>query len=187
MIGYLHGRVLDIRMGALIVDVGGIGYSVHTTADFLSKIAKGEEVGLSIHTAVREDDISLYGFSDKIELDMFESLLRVSGIGPKSALAILSVAGVNNLEEAIASGDTSLITKVSGVGRKTADKIVLELGGQLHKGTQSKMTREDLDVFEALQALGYRERDIQEAMKNMPKGAAGANDKIREALKMLGK
>jgi Holliday junction DNA helicase RuvA len=138
--------------------------------------------------AVRETDISLYGFETQEELSMFESLMTVSGIGPKSALGILGVAGLSTLEEAILTGNTAALTKIAGVGKKTADKIVLELTGKI-ASTQgmSKGMKEDLDVFEALKTLGYRENQIKETIAEIPKEVTGANEKIKYALKILGK
>ena len=119
---------------------------------------------------------------------IFELLITVSGVGPKSGLAIISVAGVNSIEEAVATGDTSSLTKISGIGRKTAEKIVIELNGKLVTTKKGDMrTNEDVDVFEALKSLGYKERDIQEVMKKLPKDLKGANEKIKHILKNLGK
>ena len=119
---------------------------------------------------------------------MFEMLLSVSGVGPKSALTILSVAGVLAIEEAVSSGDSLSLIKISGIGKKTAEKIVIELGGKINTiRKSSKTSEEDIDVFEALQSLGYRDRDIQETMKNIPKDAKGANEKIKIALRFLGR
>jgi len=187
MLGYIKGKVLDIRASKVVVEASGLGYLVHGTPSYLSRLRPDKEVAFWLHTAVRENDISLYGFESQDELRMFEMLLGVSGIGPKSALAVLGVAGLAALEEAISSGETASLTKIAGIGKKTADKIVLELGGKLNKRTDSKTAREDSDVFDALKSLGYRDRDVSEIMKDMPKDIAGANEKIKWALKSLGK
>ncbi len=187
MIGFIKGKVRDTSLSRVVVETGGVGYVLHGTPTNLGKIRTGEEVEFWVHTAVRENDISLYGFVSGDELRMFEMLLTVSGIGPKSALAVLGVAGLSNLEEAISTGDAGSLTKIAGVGKKTADKIVLELGGKLVSPTHSKTAEEDSDVFDALKSLGYRDRDISQTMKEMPKDLVGANDKIKWALKMMGK
>ncbi len=186
MIGYLKGTIVDLGAGRTLINVGGVGYRLFCTPEGLAQAKIGSEVEFWVHTAVRENDISLYGFVSQEELQMFEMLISVSGIGPKSALTIIGVAGIKALEEAITSGETTALTKIAGVGKKTADKIVLELGGKL-VGTNSKLAREDSDVYDALKSLGYRERDLSEVMKEMPKELSGANEKIKWALKSLGK
>jgi holliday junction DNA helicase RuvA len=188
MFGHITGKIFDLKGTKTIVKTGGIGFVIHSTPSYLGKLKVGTEANFWTHTAVRENDISLYGFEKEEELKVFEFLITVSGVGPKSGLAILSVAGVKSIEEAVVTGDTSSLTKISGIGRKTAEKIVLELNGKLittRKGGGG--TNEDIDVFEALKSLGYRERDIQETIKNLPKDLAGTNEKIKYALKNLGK
>ncbi|MFH0804494.1 MAG: Holliday junction branch migration protein RuvA [Candidatus Zambryskibacteria bacterium] len=188
MFGHITGKIFDLKGTKTIVNAHGIGFVIHSTPSYLSKLKTGQEASFWTHTAVRENSMDLYGFETEEELRVFELLITVSGVGPKSGLAILSVAGVKSIEEAVATGDTSSLTKISGIGRKTAEKIVLELNGKLitaRKG-ESK-TGEDIDVFEALKSLGYRERDIQETIKSLPKDLSGANEKIKYALKNLGK
>jgi holliday junction DNA helicase RuvA len=188
MFGHITGKIFDLKGTKTIVDAHGIGFSIHSTPSYLSKLRTGQEAGFWTHTAVRENSIELYGFETEEELRVFELLITVSGVGPKSGLAIISVAGVKSIEEAVATNDTSSLTKISGIGRKTAEKIVLELNGKLMtSGKRDTKTNEDIDVFEALKSLGYRERDIQETIKNLPKDLAGASEKIKYALKNLGK
>src|SRR3989344_7848439 len=170
MFGHITGKIFNLKGTKAIVKTGGIGFAIHSTPSYLAKLKIGTEANFWTHTAVRENSIDLYGFETEEELRIFEFLITVSGVGPKSGLAILSVAGVKSIEEAVATKDTSSLTKISGIGRKTAEKIVLELDGKLvtsQKG-QNK-TSEDVDVFEALKSLGYRERDIQEVKKNYSK------------------
>jgi holliday junction DNA helicase RuvA len=188
MFGHITGKIFDLKATRAIVDAHGIGFIAHSTPSYLAKLKIGQEASFWTHTAVRETSMDLYGFETEEELRIFELLITVSGVGPKSGLAILSVAGVKSIEEAVGSGDTSSLTKISGIGRKTAEKIVLELNGKLvmtRKGEGG--TNEDIDVFEALKSLGYRERDIQEIIKSLPKDLVGANEKIKHALKNLGK
>ena len=188
MIGYIKGKIIEILPSKAIIDTGGVGYLISSTPDNLSKMRVGMEVSFWVYTAVRENSIDLYGFNLRGDLDMFEMLLSVSGVGPKSALTILSVAGVLAIEEAVSSGDSLSLIKISGIGKKTAEKIVIELGGKINTiRKSSKTSEEDIDVFEALQSLGYRDRDIQETMKNIPKDAKGANEKIKIALRFLGR
>lgn len=188
MFGHITGKIFDLKGTKAIIKAGGIGFVAHSTPAYLSKLKTGQEASFWTHTAVRENDISLYGFETEEELRVFELLITVSGVGPKSGLAILSVAGVKAIEEAVATKDTSSLTKISGIGRKTAEKIVLELDGKLITSRKGEnRTGEDVDVFEALKSLGYREKDIQETMKKLPKDLAGANEKIKHILKNLGK
>jgi len=188
MFGHITGKIFDLKGTKAVVKAGGIGFIIHSTPSYLAKLKTGMEASFWTHTAVRENSLDLYGFETEEELRVFELLITVSGVGPKSGLAILSVAGVRSIEDAVGSGDTSSLTKISGIGRKTAEKIVLELNGKLittRKG-ESKSS-EDVDVFDALKSLGYREKDIQEIIKNMPKDLTGTNEKIKHALKNVGK
>jgi Holliday junction DNA helicase RuvA len=188
MFGHITGKIFDIKPTKIIVKVGDLGFIVHSTLSYIEKLRTGRETNFWTHTAVRENAIDIYGFETEEELRVFELLITVSGVGPKSALAILGVAGVKSIENAVHNKDTSFLTKVSGVGKKTAEKIVLELNGKLTASTEAiGVSNEDVDVFEALKSLGYREKDAQEIIKNMPKGITGANDKIKYALKSLGK
>lgn len=188
MFGHITGKIFDLKGGRAIIKTGGIGFVAHSTPSYLGKLRTGMEASFWTHTAVRENDISLYGFETEEELRIFELLITVSGVGPKSALTILSVAGVKSIEEAVGSGDTSALTKISGIGRKTAEKIVLELNGKIISTRKGESrTSEDIDVFEALKSLGYRERDIQETIKSLPKELSGANEKIKYVLKNVGK
>ncbi|KKQ78034.1 MAG: Holliday junction DNA helicase RuvA [Candidatus Zambryskibacteria bacterium RIFCSPLOWO2_01_FULL_39_39] len=188
MFGHLTGKIFDLKGTKAIVKVGGIGFVIHSTPSYLTKLKTNVDANFWVHTAVRENSIDLYGFETEEELHIFELLISVSGVGPKSGLAILGIAGVKSITYAVGTGDTSSLTKISGIGRKTAEKIVLELNGKLvttRKG--ENRTSEDVDVFEALKSLGYRDRDIQETIRNLPKNLVGVNDKIKYALKNLGK
>lgn len=188
MFGHITGKIFDLKPSRVILKSGGIGFVINSTLSYIERLKTGQEASFWTHTAVRETSIDLYGFETENELHVFELLLSVSGVGPKSALAILGVAGVSSIEEAVHTGDTTSLTKISGIGRKTAEKIVLELNGKLISRVEGKnKSNEDIDVFEALRSLGYRERDIQETIKNLPKDLIGANEKIKYALKNLGK
>jgi len=188
MFGHITGKVFDLKGTKAIVDAHGIGFTVHCTPAYAEKLKIGREASFWTHTAVRETSIDLYGFETEEDLRVFELLITVSGVGPKSGLAILSVAGVKSIEQAVGSGDTSSLTKISGIGRKTAEKIVLELNGKLMATRKGETgNNEDIDVFEALKSLGYRERDIQEIIKKLPKDLNGVGEKVKHALKNLGK
>ena len=190
MIAHLNGTIIHTTDKFVIIDVAGVGYKVFTTADALKSVSLGETASLFIYTAVRENSIDLYGFIDVNEMSFFELLLDVSGIGPKSALGILGVASIDTLKKAIATGDMSYLNKVSGIGKKTAEKIIVELRDKLHahKGEDgaSSALRGESDIVEALKSLGYSQNEARDALKNVPAEVEGTNARIKEALKILG-
>ena len=187
MISSLEGTIKHRGLNAIVVDVGGIGYKVAVTTETALEAISGSPVFLWTHLVVRETALELYGFLDKETLDVFELLITISGIGPKSALSILNVASPAMLRQAVASEDTTYLTRVSGIGKKNAEKIVLELKDKL------KTTREDRgvdmrsegDALEALVSLGYSERDAREALKKVSKEIEGASERVKSALKIL--
>lgn len=190
MIAHLSGTVLFTSDRFSIIDCSGVGYKVRTTLDTLRTLrgAENEKVSLWIHTAVREDALDLYGFQNEAELEFFELLIGVSGIGPKSALGILNIAPVDHLREAIAQGDASALTKVSGIGSKSAQKIILELRdklGSVETKAGGSILGAERDVLEGLIALGYTERDAREALKTVSPEIKGVSARIKEALKKL--
>ncbi|MCK9345137.1 MAG: Holliday junction branch migration protein RuvA [Candidatus Pacebacteria bacterium] len=192
MIAHLSGTILFAGDKYIIIETAGVGYKVRTTVDTLITLKKNadKKASLWIYTVVREDALDLYGFEHQSELDFFELLISVSGIGPKSALGILNVAPVEHLKEAIAMGDTGALTKVSGIGSKSAQKIILELREKL--GGDESITGETMlsgerDAIEGLVALGYAERAAREALKQVPADIKGTSARIKEALKQLGK
>ncbi|OGI64168.1 Holliday junction DNA helicase RuvA [Candidatus Nomurabacteria bacterium RIFCSPLOWO2_01_FULL_41_21] len=191
MIGSIKGKVIKKTEKFVIVETGlpaqagGVGYKISVPPDSLSKIKEGGETMLFIHTHVREDILDLYGFLDYEELEFFELLIGVSGIGPKGALVILSVATIETLKKAISSGDLAYLTKISGIGRKTAEKILLELRDKVGEETQGSLQGE-LDALEALKSLGYSQNEARDALKKIP-ADTDTNTKVREALKILGK
>ena len=192
MISHLSGTLMHTSERYIIVDVGGIGYKVRVTLDTLQKLRgiTDKKVSLWTHLIVREDVLDLYGFQNEHEMDFFEMLISVSGIGPKSALGILNVATIEHLKEAISNGDTGTLTKVSGIGSKGAQKIILELRDKLGgygEVTPKGALRDEHDAIEALCALGYSEREAREALKGISPETKGTNARIKEALKHLGK
>lgn len=192
MIAHLSGSILFAGDKYVVIDVAGVGYKVRVSVDTLQALRKSpdKKATLWIYTVVREDTLDLYGFEHQNELDFFEMLISVSGIGPKSALGILNVAPVDHLKEAIAMGDTGALTKVSGIGSKSAQKIILELREKL--GGDESITGETIlggerDAIEGLMALGYAERVAREALKKVSPDTKGTGARIKEALKNLGK
>ena len=190
MIACLSGTVRHKGLNALVVDVSGVGYKVLVTTETALEVAPSSPIFLWTHLVVRETSLELFGFLDKETLDTFELLITISGIGPKSALSILNVATPSMLRQAVASGDTTYLTRVSGIGKKNAEKIVLELKDKLKitkedASTSSAQVRAEGDALEALVSLGYNERDAREALKRVPKETKGAGERVKAALKVL--
>jgi Holliday junction DNA helicase RuvA len=186
MIGSILGKIQYKGLGFLIIQAGGIGYKVSVTPPLHFESQVGADLSLVIHTHVREDQISLYGFQTLSELEFFEQLLTVSGIGPKSALGIMSVSSLEMIKSAIASGDAGLFKKVSGIGTKTAERVIVELREKLKsQGATTPMAQEHTDALEALVALGYKEQEAREALKGVSSDVNKLQDKIKVALKTL--
>jgi len=185
MIGSVKGKITFKTDKFLIVETTGVGYKVNVSPDTLFKLPSNEEeVLLWIHTHAREDSLELYGFINREDLGFFEMLLGISGIGPRSALSVLGVATVDVLKRAISTGDTAYLTKVSGIGRKTAEKIILELRDKVGEETGGSL-QADIDALEALKSLGYSQNEAREALKKVSP-ESNTNTKVREALKILG-
>jgi len=175
----------------VVVDANGIGYRVFVSLETLRKIPqKGGEVTFWTHLHVRENLMDLYGFLNYAELEFFEKLIQVPGIGPKSGLAVLSVAPLDVLRRAIASGETSYLTKVSGIGQRMAEKIIVELKDKLAAigvDREGVVFKDEEEALEALRALGYSLKESRDALKNLPEGTKGMENMIKEALKGVGK
>lgn len=188
MIAQLRGKISFLGDKFTIVDVSGVGYKVYISSDTARNISGKNETLLWTHLVVRETVLDLYGFLEKAELEFFNMLLDVPGIGPKSALGIMSVASVDTIKQAISAGDPSYLTKVSGIGTKNAQKIVIELQNKLGKiDNMPKSLMEEAEAIEALKALGYSPQDSREALKKIEnKETSNTSDMVREALKILG-
>ena len=185
MIGFLQGKVHSTDNSSLILDVNGIGYKVFAPLPILISAPKEAPLSLFIHTHVREDHIILYGFKDESDLFLFEKLTSVSGIGPKSALAMLSVHSPSSLADAIERSDAEALSHTPGVGKKTAEKIILELKGKLSHLIGKEMNDTTLEVRLALEALGYSAKEIHEALKDMNTEGKTTSTIIKEALHQL--
>jgi Holliday junction DNA helicase RuvA len=185
MIGSIRGVVIKKGDRFVLVETAGVGYKIWTSQDNLLKAENGQEVLFFTHTHVREDALDLYGFLNNEELDFFELLINISGIGPKGALTILSVANIETLQKAISTGDVPYLTKISGIGKKTAEKMVIELRDKIGAVDKNETLRDELDALLALQALGYSQNEARDALKNLTAGL-DTNQKIKEALKVLG-
>lgn len=192
MIAHLTGKIIYREEKTIILAVAGVGYKLFLSAESRRELPKSDQATVSLwsYLAVRENALDLYGFTTKREQEFFELLLTVSGIGPKSALGILSLAPPEVLSKAIAANDSSYLTKVSGIGRKSAEKIVIELKDKLlHLGGSNAAvtsTGAEAEAIEALQALGYSLREAREALKNLPSDL-DTGEKVKLALRHLGK
>lgn len=191
MIIQLEGIIKFKTDKFVVVGVNGVGYRVFVPLETLRTMPKKEsKISLWTHFHVRENAQDLYGFLEYAELEFFEKLIQVSGIGPKSAMAVLAVAPIDALKKAIISGETSYLTKVSGVGQRLADKIILELKnklGGLSDAHQDGIFREKEDALEALHALGYSMRESRDALRRLPEDIKGTGNIIKEALKSFNK
>ena len=189
MISQLTGIIKFKTDKFILVDVGGVGYRVFVSFETQKKLPrKGEKVEIWTHLHVRENIMALYGFLNYAELEFFGSLIQISGIGPKSALAVLAVAPLDVLKKAVSSGDVSYLTKVSGVGKKLAEKIVLELRDKVGlKGAETKAggLKEEEEAIEALQALGYSLKQSREALRDLPRDIEGTENIIKKALRQM--
>ncbi len=194
MIRRLEGQLVDMYEDNLVISCGGVGYKVWATSGDLktlkgaSKNANSPIIVWTYH-AIRETSQDLYGFADKKDLEFFELLITVSGIGPKTAIGLLATATAPTLRKGIVSGDPSYLSKISGIGKKTAEKIVFELSGKIPalEGEEfSKVSQDDHDTIEALTALGYDEKDVRKVMKDMPAGLP-QKEQIKKALSHLSK
>lgn len=190
MIAELVGQVTRLSPTHLVINVGGVGYKVAVTPSTVEKATHSRDrLHLLIHTVVREDALDLYGFSGDEELELFELLISVSGIGPKTALGVVGGAAVEVIRDGIAEGDPSYLTKVGGIGKKLAERIVLELKGKigdLGRGASAGGKGGAGDAVDALVSLGFSEADARAAVARQDR-ALPADQIVRLALKELGR
>lgn len=189
MISYLSGNVIIRDDPLLIIDVNGVGYKVFATPDVFSAITADNSLKIFIYTHVREDILDLYGFSKYADLKLFESLINVSGVGPKTAIGIFSIGSAEQIRGAIFAGDVSFFTGVPRLGSKNAQKIIIELknkvGGEgldLSEGSNNNRG----EVTAALKAFGFSSAEINEALRSID-GTKSVEQQIKEALKSLGR
>ena len=188
MIGKLTGVRDSLGAGQALVDVSGVGYVVRVPAGLEGLLPPGGRITLLIYTAVREDAIDLYGFASAEELGFFKLLMGVSGVGPKTALGIMSVADVLSLKRAIAKGDAAALTSTFGIGKKSAERLVVELRDKiklLPTDTASDAPS-DADVIEALQGLGYSALESRKALRDISPTLVGTRERLAAALRNLG-
>ncbi len=192
MIGRIEGRLLEKHPPSVLVDTNGVGYEIDVPmSTFYNLPAVGERVALLTHLAVREDAQQLFGFGTASERNAFRELIRISGIGSRTALAVLSGLSVDELAQAVTLQESGRLTKIPGIGRKTAERLLLELKGKLGaalEGAGAAATGADsgIDIVRALVALGYSEKEAAAALRQVPAGT-GVSEGIRIALKSLAK
>lgn len=189
MIGKIRGKIEAVKENYVIVDVHDVGYKINMNGYSLAKIAGKETVEIFIHTHVREDALALFGFLSEEELEMFELLISISGIGPKVALGILSIASPKTIKTAIVNEDPSILTKVSGIGKKTAGRVILELKNKVGTISQDDKdeTTDDSNAIEALMTMGYSPLEAREALKAVSADVKDVGKRVGMALRSLGK
>ncbi|MDA9271987.1 Holliday junction branch migration protein RuvA [bacterium] len=195
MIGWLSGRIVDkLDPGKLVIDVNGVGYDVETSLHTFFQLAdQGGAVSLHIHTVVREDALLLYGFLDKQERALFRALVKVNGVGPKMAIAILSSITPDDFIQCIRQQNTVLLTKLPGIGKKTAERLVVEMKDSIQKLPQTMQDLTNMstirfqqdEAISALEALGYKRQEANKVVTKLDDGNQSCEQLIRAALQVL--
>jgi Holliday junction DNA helicase RuvA len=193
MIRHIRGTIADITQSNIVIDVGGVGYLVHTQNP--DQFTIDSKILLHTHMAVQERSQDLYGFCTRDELELFTLLLSLPKIGPKSAMQIMQKADIELLKVSVLSNDAAHLSKISGIGKKTAEKIVLGLkdsfehftGSCTTDGVDTPLHSYTVDAIDALISLGYPQADARTTIQNLPATITNANDAIKAALKELGK
>ncbi|MEW6447471.1 MAG: Holliday junction branch migration protein RuvA [Bacillota bacterium] len=187
MIAFLHGKLVQSSAGCAVIEVGGIGYRVYIPLSLHPHLPEpGVKCRLYTHLIQRDERTELYGFQSEKDRDLFIQLLGITGVGPKAALALLSCLSATEIEKAVHEGDLGVLQMVPGVGKKTAQRILLELKDKLTKGIKASMPQEVEDVVDALVNLGYRKGEAQKAVQQAVR--AGANNleaTLRSSLGLL--
>ena len=191
MIYSVKGFLRFKRPSFFVVEVGGLAFKINSSANALKSLPReGEIVNVFTYLHVREDALELYGFLDEAELNLFLLLIGISGIGPKSALSILGIDKIEKLKSAIIEGRPELLTKASGIGKKTADRIILELRTKLKQegaGRIVGLMESDQDIIEALCNLGYARNQAREALSKIDSQITAVDERIKLTLKLLKK
>lgn len=189
MIYSLDGLLKEKKENFFVVEIGGLGFQVKSSFNVVKSLPEvGQNVKIFTYLHVREDALELYGFLNKAELDFFGMLIGISGIGPKSALGIMGIEKIEKIKAAISEGRSELLTKASGIGKKTAERVVLELRGKLKQEGAGKIVglmESDQDIVEALSNLGYAKGQAKEALSKVDSKIIKTEDRIKEALKLL--
>ena len=195
MIGWLNGQIVDKhQLGKFVIDVNGVGYDVETSLQTFFQLESHQgTVGLHIHTVVREDALILYGFFDKDERALFRALIKVNGVGPKMAITILSSIRPDEFIQCINQQNTEQLTKLPGIGKKTAERLVIEMKDGLKQFASNSSTkavniiREQDEAISALEALGYKQQEAVKVISKIDDGSKSCEQLIRQALQVLAK
>ncbi len=190
MISYIKGEVVKKGIDYLILDNNNIGYYINTSFSTLEKISEKEKIIILTYMHIREDIIALYGFLTSDEIDLFKKLIIVNGIGPRAGLSVLSTYEANTIKEIILKEDVSRLSKVPGIGKKTASKIILELKDKVGtveelQGSEIVVSSEMSDMIDALTSLGFNYAEVKKTLANMELSGKSENDIIKEALKNM--
>lgn len=198
MFDYISGQVAHIDPKLVVIDCGGVGFAIYTSHYTIASLTKGNKATLYTHLAVKEDDLTLYGFGSREELNLFRQLISVSGVGPKAAVSILSATTPSNLALSIITGDTKPLVAAQGIGKKIAQRVVLELKDKLAKeqGEALEQFKAPVGGFElpsdktgeaaaALAVLGYSQSEINHALKQIDTEQLSLEQMIKEALKRM--
>jgi Holliday junction DNA helicase RuvA len=192
MISYIYGTVEKIEDELVVIESNNIGYGIYTSLNTIDNVNLKEEIKIYTHLYVREDKINLFGFLTEEELNMFESLIKISGVGPKAAIAILSISSINILKREIANENINYLKKASGIGKKTAGKIILELKDKMDVVFDEGETFDTGSmpsgkfVEDALVQLGFNKPEIRKALSKIKSDGKEENEIIKEALKIMG-
>lgn len=190
MISYLKGTIQYVGQNFVEIVVNDLGYKVFVTESFLDSAKVDQEVEVFTHQHVREDALDLFGFDNREQMELFGKLIGVSGIGPRTALGVLSAATIDEIETAVIHDDVSVLTKVAGIGAKTAERIVLELKskykGKVAPASSGGKSNDDADVIDGLIGLGYSADQARSALRQVDK-EVGTDEKLKLCLKLLGR
>ena len=189
MIAFLHGKIIDKTSRTLIIDVNGVGYSVSTPESVLQNAEIHLPMDLHIYTNVREDEISLYGFEKREDLDFFKQLISVNGVGPRVALDLFT-SPIEHIKQAILEGNITVLTQMKGIGKKTAERIILELKEKIYlqgyEGNSPALVSNSKipdEVLEALLGLGYKQKDISRVFRSLKNSTEDSETLIKYFLK----
>jgi len=185
MIAYLQGKLLQKTPHYIVLEQGGVGYKIFTTPEVLEQ-PLGADLELYIYHKSADDGQTLFGMTDFAGLQFFEQLITVTGVGPKVALTIISSAKIDILQQAIVNSDTEIFTRMSGVGKKTAERIILELKNKIGGGFLESAVSAHSDIYDAMVSLGYNPREIREVIPKID-GTAETAVQLKQALKLLGR
>jgi len=187
MIYSIQGKITHLKSDYVVIETNGLSYQIFVTGFLMEKIKKDQKIKLLTYLEVRETAMELYGFEDEIHLEYFKHLRSISGIGPKSAMNVLSLVRLSDLEKAILNEKIDILTKVSGIGKKTAERIILELKGKIIQTKNKSLEKfeDDSLLIDALVSMGYTIVQARETIKKIPSELQGIKKRLKQALQIL--